>query len=294
MKSPLFRGCATAIITPFTSDSVDIDAFRKLIDWQIDSGINAIVVCGTTGEASTMSYAERMRVIDTAVRQADGRIPIIAGTGSNSTETAITLSKDAAQAGADGLLLVTPYYNKATQDGLIRHYAYIADHVSKPIILYNVPSRTGVCCTAETYRTLSSHPNIIGVKEASGNQNLVQKTIDLCPGDFYVWSGNDDETAATMLLGGIGVISVVSNVVPSMMVALTNACLAGNFSEAGRLQVKLRKLADVLFREVNPIPVKTALSIMGLCEEAFRLPLCRLNEAHRAELTETLEAYGLL
>lgn len=294
MKSPLFKGCATAIITPFTSDSVDIDAFRKLIDWQIDSGINAIVVCGTTGEASTMSYAERMRVIDAAVRQADGRIPIIAGTGSNSTETAITLSKDAAQAGVDGLLLVTPYYNKATQDGLIQHYTFIADHVSKPIILYNVPSRTGVSCTAETYRALSSHPNIIGVKEASGNQNLIQKTVNLCPEDFYVWSGNDDETAATMLLGGMGVISVVSNVAPKMMLALTNACLAGNFSEAGKLQIKIRKLADVLFREVNPIPVKTALSIMGLCEEIFRLPLCRINEAHRAELIETLEAYGLL
>ena len=294
MKKPLFTGACTALVTPFLENNVNYPMLEQLLRRQIDAGIHAVVICGTTGEAPTLSDAEKLELFKRAKAYVGSDCLIIAGTGSNSTKHTLELSLSAEKMNVDALLLVSPYYNKANPEGLYQHYETVARAVDLPIILYNVPSRTGVSCTAETYRALSSHPNIIGVKEASGNQNLIQKTIDLCPDDFYVWSGNDDETAATMLLGGTGVISVVSNVAPEMMLALTNACLAGNFSEAGKLQIKVRKLADVLFREVNPIPVKTALSVMGLCEEIFRLPLCRLNEAHRAELTETLEAYSLL
>ncbi len=294
MKKPVFQGCATALITPFNSDTVDMKAFRSLIDVQIENGIQALVICGTTGEASTMSYAERIRTIEAAVHHVNGRIPIIAGTGSNSTENAIALSRDVSALGVDALLVVTPYYNKATQNGLIQHYRSIADSVSTPVILYNVPGRTGVCCTAETYAALSAHPNIIGVKEASGSMSLVQKTRELCPEDFRIWSGNDDETTAIMLLGGSGVISVVSNVMPKEMREMTDACLAGDFEKAGRMQLYLRKIADVLFREVNPIPVKTALSMMGLCEEKFRLPMCKMSPDNKAELENVLKEYDLI
>lgn len=294
MKHTIFQGCATAIITPFTSDTVDYHALRKLVDRQIDAGIRAIVVCGTTGEASTMSYFERMRTIETVVQQVDGKIPVIAGTGSNNTETAILLSKDASSVGADALLVVTPYYNKATQRGLVQHYHTIADAVSKPILLYNVPSRTGVCCSAETYATLSEHPNIVGVKEASGNFSLVQKTRELCPPDFSIWSGNDEETAPIMLLGGVGVISVASNIVPQQMTHLAETCLQGDFAKAGQLQLHLRKLCEALFCEVNPIPVKTALSMMGLCEATMRLPLCEIHPQNRLHLENVLRLYHLI
>lgn len=294
MKEPVFKGCATAIVTPFTYDGVDYDALKKHIDNQLCAGINALVVCGTTGEASTMSYTERIRTIEVAVRHVNGRVPVIAGTGANSTETAIAQSRDAEALGADALLLVTPYYNKATQQGLVRHYEHIADSVSTPVILYNVPSRTGVTCTAETYAALSKHPNIVGVKEASGNFTLIQKTHELCPEDFYIWSGNDEDTAAIMLLGGMGVISVVSNVAPKDMLELTQACLAGHFQEAGKRQLRMRRLCEILFREVNPIPVKTALSMMGCCEEILRLPLCEMASENRKELEQVLRSYALI
>lgn len=294
MKEAVFKGCATALITPFTSDGVDYPALKRLVDFQLSEGVDAIVVCGTTGEASTMSYIERMKTIETVVSQVNGRIPVIAGTGSNSTESVISLSRDVSSLNVDALLVVTPYYNKATQTGLIRHYTTIADAVPRPIILYNVPSRTGVSCAAETYAALSSHPNIAGIKEASGNLALVQKTRELCPVDFCIWSGNDDETAPIMLLGGIGVISVVSNVIPKQMTALAHTCLSGNFKEAGQLQLSIRALADVLFREVNPIPVKTALSMMGYCQPILRLPLCEMSQANRTELADILKRYQLI
>ena len=293
MKKAVFTGCATALITPFTHDTVDYSALRKLIDLQLGAGISALVLCGTTGEAATMSYAERMRTLEVAVCHVNGRVPVIAGTGANSTETAIALSRDAERIGADAVLVVTPYYNKATQRGLILHYEAIANSVEKPVILYNVPSRTGVSCTAETYATLSAHPNIVGVKEASGNLTLVQKTRELCPDDFYIWSGNDEETAPIKLLGGSGVISVVSNVAPKEMAALTQACLNGAFREAGMRQLHLRRLCEILFREVNPIPVKTAMSLMGQCEEILRLPLCEMGAENRKELEQVLQSYSL-
>ena len=292
MKQPIFTGSGTAIVTPFTNDSVDYPALGRLLDFQLEGGADAIIVCGTTGEAVTMSYAERMRAIETVVRHVDGRVPVIAGTGSNSTENAITLSKDAVLAGGDGLLGVTPFYNKATQRGLIRHYTAVADAVTRPVILYHVPSRTGVRCTAETYAALAKHPNIAGVKEAGGDLALVQKTRELCPEDFYIWSGNDDETAPIMLFGGKGVISVAANVMPREMHELTAACLRGDFTAAGRMQLKLRKLCEALFWEVNPIPVKTALAMMGYCQEVFRSPMCEMEPENRERLRGVLAEYG--
>ena len=294
MKQAIFTGSGVALVTPFTSGGVDYPALEKLLDFQLDRGTDAVIVCGTTGEAATMSYAERMAVIEAVVRRVDGRVPVIAGSGANCTETAIALSRDAVSAGADGLLVVTPFYNKATQRGLVRHYTAVADAAEKPVILYNVPSRTGVKCTAETYAALAQHPNILGVKEAGGDLALIQKTRELCPEDFYIWSGNDDETAPIMLLGGSGVISVAANVVPQEMHQLTASCLSGDFVSAGKLQLRLWKLCEALFWEVNPIPVKTALSMMGFCLEQFRLPMCEMEEENRARLRAVLAEYGLV
>lgn len=294
MKQPVFTGSGVAIITPFTSDGIDYPSLRRLLDFQLENGTDAIIVCGTTGEAAAMSYEERMRTIAFVAEYVDGRVPVIAGTGSNNTEHAITLSHDAIEAGADALLVVTPFYNKATQRGLIRHYAAIADAVTKPVILYHVPSRTGVKCAAETYAALAGHPNIVGVKEAGGDLSLVQKTRALCPEDFYIWSGNDDETAPIMLFGGKGVISVAANVMPREMHELTSACLRGDFAAAGQMQLRLRGLCEALFWEVNPIPVKTALALMGYCQETFRLPMCGMEPENREKLKGVLAEYGLL
>ncbi len=294
MKQPVFTGSGVAIITPFTSDCVDYPALRKLVDFQLENGTDAVIVCGTTGEAATMSYVERMRAIETVVRRVDGRVPVIAGSGANSTETAIALSKDAASAGVDALLVVTPYYNKATKKGLVRHYTAVADAVEKPVIIYNVPSRTGVKCTADVYAALAGHPNIAGVKEASGDLDLVQRTRELCPEDFYVWSGDDGLTVPMMSLGGKGVISVAANVMPREMHALTDACLRGDFTAGGQIQLRLRKLCEALFWEVNPIPVKTALAMMGYCQEIFRSPMCEMEAENREKLAGVLRGYGLL
>ncbi|MBD5150147.1 MAG: 4-hydroxy-tetrahydrodipicolinate synthase [Oscillibacter sp.] len=295
MKQPVFTGSCAALITPFAdNNAIDYPALLRLLDFQLENGTDAVVVCGTTGEAAAMSRVERMRTIETVVRHVDGRIPVIAGTGSNNTENAVTLSKDAVLAGVDALLVVTPFYNKATQKGLIRHYTAIADSVTKPMLLYHVPSRTGVKCTAETYAALAKHPNIVGVKEAGGDLALVQKTRELCPEDFYIWSGNDDETAPMMLFGGKGVISVAANVAPREMHELTEACLNGDFVTAGKMQLKLRKLCEALFWEVNPIPVKTALAMMGYCQEAFRMPMCEMEPENREKLKGVLKEYGLI
>ena len=295
MKQPVFTGSGVALITPFTSDNeIDYPALKRMLDFQLLNGTDAVIVCGTTGEAATMTYGERMRTIETVVRHVDGRVPVIVGSGANNTETAISLSKDAVRAGADALLVVTPLYNKATQKGLVRHYTAVADAVEKPMLLYNVPGRTGVKCTAETYAALAAHPNIGGVKEASGDLSLVQKTRELCPEDFYIWSGDDGLTAPMMLFGGKGVISVAANVMPKEMHQLTAAALRGDFVTAGQMQLKLRRLCEALFWEVNPIPVKTALSLMGRCEEVFRLPLCEMEDAGREKLRAVLKSYHLI
>ncbi len=294
MKLPIFTGSGTAIVTPFSADgSVNLPALGRLLERQLLAGTDAVIVCGTTGEAATMTYSERMRTIEFCVRYIDGRIPVIAGTGSNNTATAVTLSRDAAAAGADALLLVTPYYNKATQEGLIRHFRTVADAVSLPQILYNVPSRTGVSCTAETYAALSEHPQILGVKEASGDLKLVQRTRLLCPDDFYIWSGNDDETVPICVLGGVGVISVAANLVPREMHRMTALCLENRFQEAGALQLQLRPMCDALFCEVNPIPVKTALELMGFDVGPLRLPLCPPSAEHLLQIRRALDAWSL-
>ncbi|MCI9433108.1 MAG: 4-hydroxy-tetrahydrodipicolinate synthase [Oscillospiraceae bacterium] len=295
MKQSVFTGSCTALITPFAADhAVDYPALAGLLDFQLENGTDALVVCGTTGEAAAMSYEERLRTIEAVVRHVDGRIPVIAGSGSNNTESAIALSRDAVLAGADALLVVTPFYNKATPKGLVRHYTAIADAAEKPVILYNVPSRTGVKCTAEVYAALAEHPNIVGVKEAGGDLALVQKTRELCPEDFSIWSGNDDETAPMMLFGGKGVISVAANVMPREMHELASACLSGDFVNAGKMQLSLRKLCEALFWEVNPIPVKTALTMMGRCQEVFRSPMCEMEPENREKLEGVLREYGLL
>ena len=291
MKQPVFEGLATAIVTPFRNGTIDIPTFEKLLDAQLAANVDAIVVCGTTGEAATLSYNERMALIERCVRTVDRRVPVIAGSGTNSTASSIALSKAAQSAGVDALLTVTPYYNKASQSGLVQHFSAIADAVDIPVILYNVPSRTGVGCTAQTYQALAKHPNIAGVKEASDDFDLIQDTLNLCPPGFTVWSGNDGSTAAIMALGGKGVISVAANVVPREMHELTQLCLENRFLEAGTLQLKLHELIRALFCEVNPIPVKTAMELLGLCSGELRLPLCRISERHLEQLSSALKPF---
>ena len=294
MKLPIFTGSGVALVTPFTSTGVDFPALKKLVDFQINNGTDAIIVCGTTGEAATMTQAERIQTIETVVEHVNGRAPVIAGSGANNTETAVQASREIAKIGVDALLVVTPYYNKATPRGLIRHYTAVADAVRKPVILYNVPPRTGVRCTAEVYAALAKHPNIIGVKEASSDLALVQRTRRMCPEDFYIWSGDDAETAPIMLLGGKGVISVAANIVPRQMHQLTADCLSGNFAAAGAMQVRLSKLMEALFWEVNPIPVKTALAMMGYCQEILRLPMCEMEPENRYLLQTVSKEFALL
>jgi len=293
LKTPLFTGSGVAIVTPFTPEGVDYTAFSRLIDWQIDSGTDAIIVCGTTGEAATLTHEERTELIALCIERVDGRVPVIVGTGSNSTQTAVTLSREAESLGADGLLVVTPYYNKATQPGLCDHFLTVADAVSIPLILYNVPSRTGVSCTAETYRLLSRHANINGVKEASGNFALIQDTLALCGEDFSVWSGNDEDTAAICALGGRGVISVAANIIPRDMHDLTQLCFENDVLAAGKLQIQMRPLLRALFCEVNPIPVKTAMWYLGLCSARLRLPLCELQQENEQILKKALQSYRI-
>lgn len=293
MKRPIFTGSAVAIVTPFKDGGADLDTLGELLDFQLENGTDAVVVCGTTGEASTMTYAERAETIGFCVRHIGGRVPVIAGTGSNSTENAVALSQEAERRGADGLLVVTPYYNKASQAGLLRHYRSIADAVSTPVILYNVPSRTGVSIAPETYAALAEHPNIAGVKEASGNLGNIQRTKSLCPEDFYIWSGNDDETVPVCALGGKGVISVAANILPAEMHRLTQLCLNNDFAAAGELQVHLKDFCDTMFCEVNPIPVKTALGLLGWRVGELRSPMCPPSAENLERIKRVLTQYGL-
>jgi len=295
MTSPVFTGACTALVTPFhKSGSINYDLFAEQIDAQLDAGIDALCVCGTTGEAATMSVREHIEAISFCVRQVDRRVKVIAGTGSNDTSTAVYLTQHAQDAGADAVLLVTPYYNKASQAGLIRHYDFIAARTQLPIILYNVPSRTGVSFTAETYHALSQIPNINGVKEASGNFSLISKTRFLCGNDFHIWSGNDEQTVPMMSLGAAGVISVASNIIPQIMVSICRKCLAGEFSDAASLQLQYADLFDLLFCDVNPIPVKAAMEMLGTAIGPMRLPLCETSPSNLASLKKCLLRIGLL
>ena len=295
MREPVFTGACPAIVTPFdATGAINYDRFAQLIDEQIAGGVDAICVLGTTGECATLSLREHISAVNFCVKHVNHRVKVIAGAGSNDTSAAVYLSQHAQDSGADALLHVTTYYNKCSQEGLIRHYEYIADRTELPIILYNVPSRTGVSFTAETYRVLSQNPKINGVKEASGNFSLVAHTRYLCGDDFYIWSGNDDQVVPMMALGAKGVISVVANVAPRLMVDISHLCLDGKFQEAFQLQLQHTELMDALFVEVNPIPVKAALNLMGRDVGGLRLPLCDISPANLEVLRGAMERSGLL
>ena len=295
MKTPLFTGSSVAIVTPMHADgSVHYAKLTELIELQIAAGTAAITVCGTTGESATLTDHERIAVISHCVRTVNGRIPVIAGTGSNQTAHTLRLSQEAQKAGADGLLLVTPYYNKCSATGLIKHYLTVADSVELPIIVYNVPSRTGVSMNAEMYRQLSRHPRINGVKEASGSTDLVLRTLDACGDDLNIWSGNDGQIVPIMALGGKGVISVLANLCPEVTAELTAACLRGNYETAAFMQKQYMALIDALFCEVNPIPVKTAMNLMGLGVGPLRMPLCELDDGKKEQLISALHQKNLI
>jgi len=295
MKNTIFTGAGVAIVTPMHDDgSVNYAALGELIEMQIAGGTDAIIICGTTGESSTLTDDEHRECIRYTIEKVNKRIPVIAGTGSNDTAYAIELSKDAEAMGADGLLLVTPYYNKTSQRGLVAHYTAIADAVNIPIILYNVPSRTGVNISLDTYKILAEHKNIAAAKEASGNISAIAKLIAECGDKLDVYSGNDDQIVPIMALGGKGVISVLSNVAPKLTHDIAQLCLDNNCAEAAKLAAKSLELANALFVDVNPIPVKEALNMMGIAAGPCRLPLYEMEDAKKEKLASALKNAGLI
>jgi 4-hydroxy-tetrahydrodipicolinate synthase len=290
-----FKGSMTAIVTPFKNGRLDEKAFKGLIEFQIKNGTDGIVPCGTTGESATLSYEEHERVVELAVEQVNGRVSVIAGTGSNSTAETIMLTKHAEKAGADAALLITPYYNKPTQEGLYQHYRAVAEEVvSIPIILYNVPGRTSVNMLPETIAQLSEFKNIIGVKEAAGSLQQVSDIIEYAKKGFIILSGDDFTTLAVLSIGGHGVISVTSNIAPKHVKQMCDAFFNGNYDKAKKLHYKLQPLHRAMFLETNPIPVKTALAMMGRIEEEFRLPLVRMGDGNRKKLQKALGDYGVI
>lgn len=290
----IFEGAATALVTPLTQEGIDYTAFGKLIDWQIESGIDALVICGTTGEGSTLTDEEHREAIRFAVERANKRVPIIAGTGSNDTDYAVDLTRYSYEVGADASLVVTPYYNKATQKGLVRMYEMIADAADMPMILYNVPSRTGVSIEPKTYLALADHPNIAAIKEANGNISKIMETVALVGDKLDIYSGNDDQIVPIMAVGGKGVISVLSNLIPTQTSEMCHAILKGNLKRGMELQTKYLALINALFCEVNPIPVKAAMAAMGFCEDYLRLPLTPMEDEHRAVLLGLMKEHGLI
>ncbi len=289
----IFTGAGVAIVTPMHADgSVNFEKYRELIEWQITNGTDAIITCGTTGESSTLDHKEHVQVMQTAVEQAAGRVPVIAGTGSNDTAYCIELSKEAKALGTDALLLVSPYYNKTSQRGLIAHYTTVADAIDLPIILYNVPSRTGVDIKPQTIAQLAKHPNIVAVKEANGSLSAVAQTASLC--DIDIYSGNDDQIVPMLSLGGKGVISVLSNVMPRQTHDICAKWFAGDVKGSCALQLELLELANALFSDVNPIPVKEALNLMGWDVGPCRLPLYEMEEKSKAALAAVLQKYALM
>lgn len=293
-KNTIFTGAAVAIVTPFKNNRVDYESLAALIERQIENSTDAIVICGTTGESSTLTDEEHKECIRFCVEKTNGRVPVIAGTGSNDTDYAISLSKYACDVGADALLLVTPYYNKATPKGLIKHFTAIADATDKPVILYNVPSRTGVNISLPVYKELAKHDRIVAAKEASGNISAVAALAEACGNSLDIYSGNDDQIVPILSLGGKGVISVLSNVIPKEthdIVALWNE---GKTKESLALQLKYLDLINALFCEVNPVPVKTAMGLMGLCADEMRLPLCEMEENNKEQLATALRNHGII
>lgn len=294
MKNTIFEGCGTAIVTPFTEDGVNFEEFKKLIEFQIENEVDSIIVCGTTGEASTMTTEERKETIKFAINTIAKRTKVIVGTGSNNTKTAIEMSKFAEEAGADGILVVTPYYNKTTQQGLIAHYTEIAKSVKLPIIMYSVPGRTGVNIAPETCKELSKIENIVAIKEASGNISQVAKIASLCQDDLAIYSGNDDQIIPVLSLGGKGVISVLSNVMPKYTHDMTKKYLEGNVEHATKMQLDVIDLIDALFIEVNPIPVKYALNLMGYDFGKPRLPLIELSDKNKKLMEDVMKKHELI
>ncbi len=295
MKKTIFTGAATALVTPMNADTtVNYDMLKALVNEQIEAGIDALVICGTTGEKSTLSYKEHVKVIEEAIKTADGRVPIIAGAGSNDTVYSVGLCKEAISLGADALLSVTPYYNKASQAGLIAHYNYIADRIDKPLIVYNVPSRTGVNIQPETYLELSKHENIVAIKEANGDISSVAKTKQLVGDALDIYSGNDDQIIPMMSLGGKGVISVLSNVIPKETHDMCMAYLKGDTKTAMEMQLKYIPFINALFSDVNPIPVKEAMNIMGKNIGPVRLPLVPMNDSKREAMKQIMTGLGLI
>lgn len=294
MKNTIFTGAATAIITPFRDGKVDFEAYGRLLDWQIAEGIDGIITVGTTGEGSTLNDAEHKEVISFCVERVAGRVPVIAGTGSNDTAYSIALSKYACEAGVDGLLLVTPYYNKATQQGLIASFSAVADASTKPCILYNVPSRTGCNIAPETCAALAEHGNIVAIKEASGNISQVAKIAQLCSDKMDIYSGNDDQIIPILSLGGKGVISVLSNLLPKQTSQMCHLFMEGQTEKALNMQLEYLSLVDALFSEVNPIPVKAAMAAMGFCENSLRLPLTPMDKKKEEILLQLMAKAGLL
>lgn len=290
MKDIIFKGCATAIITPFDeNDNINFDEFKKIVNFQIDNGINGIVVCGTTGEASTMTTEEKEELIKYCVKVVNGRVPVIAGVGSNNTKQVIENEKYAQKVGANGLLIVTPYYNKTTQEGLVEHYKLIAENTFLPIILYNVPGRTGVDIKPDTYFKLSKIKNIVATKEASGDISKILKIRHLCQDNLNIYSGNDDQIIPILSLGGIGVISVLSNVIPEYTSNIIKKYLNGEVKEASDMQIKATKLINLLFKEVNPIPIKALMNSFGFKCGKTRLPLVECSKELQEELTYNLK-----
>ena len=293
-KTPIFQGSCTAIVTPFTETGIDYERLRKNLDFQYENGTAAVVVCGTTGEAATLTPDEHSELVRATVQAVGGRMKVIAGVGSNNTLSALRHAENAKAAGADGILMVTPYYNKSSQKGLIEHFTYVADRVELPMILYNVPSRTGVGLTAESYAVLSQHPNVNGVKEASGDFALIYRTRALCGDALQLWSGNDDNTLPMMAMGAKGVVSVASNIVPGAVAKLCSLCLEGNFVEAMALFARYHALFAALFAETNPIPVKAAMRLMGLDSGRLRLPLTEIGGDALQGLQTAMRGVGLL
>ena len=294
MKKIIFKGCGTAIVTPFNENGVDFEEFKKLIEFQIENKVDSIIVCGTTGESSTMTLDERKETIKFAVKTVNGRIPVVAGTGGNCTSQVIEFTKWAESAGVDGALIVTPYYNKTTQDGLVAHYSAIAKETNLPIILYSVPGRTGVNITPETCKKLSEIENIVAIKEASGNLSQVAEIANLCGNNLNIYSGNDDQILPILSLGGLGVISVLSNVVPNVVHQMTYSFFNGNIKEAICAQINAVPLVNALFCEVNPIPIKAALNMVGYNVGTPRLPLIEMSNKGKERLKKELSTFGLI
>ncbi len=290
----MFKGAIVAIVTPFKNGKIDEEALRELIEFQVANGTDGIVPCGTTGESATLSHEEHDRVIEITIDAVKKRVPVIAGTGSNSTAEALRLTEHAYKAGADGALIVCPYYNRPTQEGLYQHFKMIAEKVPLPIIPYNIPSRTGVNLMPEMVAKLSKIKNIVGIKEASGSIKQMNDVIELCPDDFAVLSGDDNFTLPLMAMGGAGVISVVSNIVPDKMAELVDSFAGGDIKRAKEIHHELSNLMETMFIEVNPIPVKAALALMGKIKYEYRLPLCKMSEANFEKLKKVMVNYTLI